>query len=137
MLRRFVSGLQKVQSKSRSPKARLLCQALEDRLTPSTFQVTNLADSGTGSLRAAIANANTNPGADLITFTVSGTITLTSGQLNITDALTILGPGSSKLTVSGNQASRVFATSGAPTGSAIVLYGMTIANGQTTPGAHG
>src|SRR3954453_14052478 len=40
-------------------------EVLEDRTVPSTFTVTNLADSGGGSLRAAITAANTNPGADL------------------------------------------------------------------------
>src|SRR6266540_213772 len=43
-------------------------EVLEDRTVPSTFTVTTLADSGPGSLRAAITAANTNPGADVIRF---------------------------------------------------------------------
>src|SRR5207249_4673381 len=85
-------------------------EALEDRTLPSTFTVLNLADSGTGSLRAAITAANTNPGADVIDFAAQlhGTIGLTSGQLPaITGDLNIAGPGAQKLTVSGNNASRV------------------------------
>jgi hypothetical protein len=52
-------------------------EALEDRTLPSNFKVLNLNDSGAGSLRAAVAAANANPGADTITFAsgVLGTIT--------------------------------------------------------------
>src|SRR5262249_25417647 len=75
------------------PTARLGVEALDDRCLPSTFTVTNLLDSGDGSLRAAVAAANANPGADSIDFAVTGTITLTSGELDITDSVTINGPG--------------------------------------------
>lgn len=54
--------------------------------TPQTYTVTNLNDGGPGSLRTAIANANSNAGGDRIEFTVSGTITLVSGFTGITDA---------------------------------------------------
>src|SRR5262245_35633876 len=40
--------------------------------------VTTLADSGDGSLRQAIVDANATVGADTITFTLSGTIVLAS-----------------------------------------------------------
>src|SRR5712692_7931385 len=85
-------------------------EVLEGRTLPSTFTVLNLADSGDGSLRAAIAAAEANPGPDAIQFAngVKGTITLTSGQLNITSDLTINAPGADKLTVSGNDSSRIF-----------------------------
>ncbi len=66
---------------------------LEDRSLPSTFTVTNLLDTGAGSLRAALAAANASPGADAIDFATTGTIKLTSGELDITDSLTINGPG--------------------------------------------
>jgi hypothetical protein len=55
-----------------------------------TLTVVNLDDSGPGSLRQAIADAT--PG-DTIDFAVTGTITLTSGELVITNDLTISGPG--------------------------------------------
>ena len=78
------------------------------------FKVVNTSDSGTGSLRQAIANANSTATADTIVFTSlfnsAQTITLTSGQLTLTDSATttISGPGANLLTVSGNNASRVF-----------------------------
>jgi hypothetical protein len=74
----------------------------------ATFTVTNLNNGGPGSLRQAVLDANAAPGADTINFSVSGTIVLTSGQLGITDALTIVGPGAGNLTISGNANSRIF-----------------------------
>ncbi|MHB9139545.1 MAG: choice-of-anchor Q domain-containing protein, partial [Victivallaceae bacterium] len=68
----------------------------------STFTVTNTNDSGAGSLRDAINQANTTAGADIINFQsdLAGTITLTS-ELSITESVTINGTGSDMLTVSG------------------------------------
>ena len=40
----------------------LRLDALEDRAVPSTFTVLNLADSGAGSLRQAVLDANAHPG---------------------------------------------------------------------------
>jgi hypothetical protein len=93
--------------------------------------VTNLSDSGTGSLRAAVAATNLNPADNDIFFTVTGTIALTSGQLHITDALTIHGPGATKLTISGNGASRVFEIDAGVT---VQLSGLTVANGLADVG---
>ncbi|HZW52339.1 MAG TPA: right-handed parallel beta-helix repeat-containing protein [Rudaea sp.] len=69
----------------------------------ATYTVGNLNDSGSSSLRDAIAQANANPGADTITFAsnVTGTITLTSGSLYIYDGVSIQGPGASVLTIDG------------------------------------
>ncbi|PLX00305.1 MAG: hypothetical protein C0593_01205 [Marinilabiliales bacterium] len=71
-----------------------------------TIIVTNTDDSGTGSLRQAVLDAA--PG-DTISFSVSGTITLTSGEVTLDKDLFILGPGSELLTINGNNASSIFA----------------------------
>ena len=68
-------------------RARLAVEVLEDRTVPSTFLVTNTLDTGAGSLRNAIAQANATVGADTIAFDntvfkVARTITLTGGQLS-------------------------------------------------------
>lgn len=68
----------------------------------ATFYVTNTMDAGNGSLRDAITMANAMPDADTITFdsSLTGmTIGLTSGELSITDSLTINGLGANLLTV--------------------------------------
>src|SRR4051794_7722448 len=62
----------------------------------TTIAVTTTADSGAGSLRQALADAN--PGDTIDLTGVSGTITLTSGKLEVDDAVNIVGPGPSALT---------------------------------------
>ncbi|MFN4254245.1 MAG: right-handed parallel beta-helix repeat-containing protein [Saprospiraceae bacterium] len=57
----------------------------------ATYTVSNTDDSGSGSLRQAIMDANGNSGADIIEFSVAGTLNLSSGLPSITDALTIDG----------------------------------------------
>ncbi|MGB8634258.1 MAG: choice-of-anchor Q domain-containing protein, partial [Rhodanobacteraceae bacterium] len=70
----------------------------------ATYPVSNNNDSGSGSLRDAIDQANANPGADIVTFnsSVTGTINLTTTSLLITDDVDIQGPGASVLTVNGS-----------------------------------
>ncbi len=89
--------------------------------------VTNLADDGSaGTLRAVIAAAS--PG-ETISFDVTGTITLTNGQLTIDKNLTIAGPGASQLAVNGNAASRVFYIK---RGNTVTIAGLTITNGSVS-----
>ena len=66
------------------------------RFQPPHRTVTNLNDSGTGSLRELISISADN---DTINFDVTGTITLTSGELAIAKNLTVSGPGANVLTV--------------------------------------
>ncbi|WP_034937690.1 choice-of-anchor Q domain-containing protein [Gloeocapsa sp. PCC 73106] len=77
----------------------------------TTFTVTNAEDNGSGSLREAIAVANASPGDDEITFSPSltgETISLTSGELRITDHLVIRGLGAENLTIDSQGNSSVF-----------------------------
>ncbi len=112
-LRLFSNGYStsRLLSSSRISRVKPKFERLEDRTVPATFHVRSLADSGTYSLRDAVLAANTNPAPDTIRFAQAardGTITLTSGELAITDDLRIDGPGARRLAVSGNDASRVF-----------------------------
>src|SRR3569623_301479 len=67
-------------------------ELLENRLTPSAYTVSTLADSGPGSLRAAIASVNGDSTPDVIDFSVAGVIQLTSGPLPaITNTVNIDG----------------------------------------------
>jgi parallel beta-helix repeat protein/predicted outer membrane repeat protein len=98
----------------------------------TTFEVTNTNDSGAGSLRDAIDQANANPGQDTITFAadVTGTITLLSDLSPITDAVDIEGPGASVLTVNGNgHALVVFDTIDSSAG-ADTISGLTLTGGN-------
>jgi hypothetical protein len=127
-------------------------EALEDRWLPSTLTVTSLQDSGSGTLRAEIAAANSG---DTIVFsstlssatttkqthgkpkpppTTSPTITLTSGELLLSKNLTIQGPTFGQLTISGNYgstyngpSSRVFEVIQNAT---VTLSGLTISKGD-------
>ena len=57
------------RTRQTSPRRFFHClEVLEGRTLPSTFTVLNLADSGAGSLRQAIMDANASSGADVIDF---------------------------------------------------------------------
>lgn len=93
----------------------------------ATFTVSSLADSGTGSLRQAVLSANATAGQDLVDITVSGTITLTSGEIPITDDVFVNGRGAQSTTVSGNDLSRIFAVQGAD----VTLSRLTLTRGRS------
>ena len=62
--------------------------------TLGSYVVSNLNDSGAGSLRAALLNANTAGGPDAISFSVTGTIHLSSALPEIVDTVSIDGTAS-------------------------------------------
>src|SRR5215208_4018592 len=97
----------------------------------ATYTVTNNADSGAGSLRQAMIDANATTGvADTINFNLgsSATITLTSAQLpTINDGagLTIDG-GGADITISGDNKYQVF---NVDFGGKLALNNLTVADG--------
>ena len=101
--------------------SRLVLEVLEDRLTPSGT-VTNLNDSGTGSLRDALSGG----GEVYFQAGLSGTIVLAS-TLTISSNTTINGPGAATVAVSGNNSVRDFVVSPGVTAS---ISGLTIENGN-------
>jgi hypothetical protein len=109
-----------------------LCIAIAQLAYAATFTVMNTNDSGAGSLRQAIADASAGDTIDFDS-AVTGTITLTSGQLTIDKNLTILGPGADRLTISGGGTVRIFTVND---GMRLDLQGLTVANGSAA-GANG
>ncbi len=100
--------------------------ALLGRLAPAqAATVMNNNDAGAGSLRALIAAAGSG---DTIDFhpSVTGTIALTTGTLNIAQPLTIMGPGSAVLTISGSNTSGVFEVSSS---GALTISDLTLSDG--------
>jgi parallel beta-helix repeat protein len=71
--------------------AALSYEPLEVRNMLATFAVANLNDSGAGSLRQAVIDANALAGADTISFNVAGSIQLVSALPKITDEVDIDG----------------------------------------------
>src|SRR5438132_864793 len=119
------------KNQRRTSRPRL--EMLESRLAPATFTVTNANNSGSGSLRQAVLDANAHSGADLIDFSsffnMPRTITLSS-TISIAGAVTIDGPSAANVTISGNDAVRIFDTQSAPAGSSIEFIDVTLRAGR-------
>ena len=121
----------------------MLCSAYS--IEAAVYIVTKTADTNDGvcdaadcSLREAIAASNATADNDIIIFALPlfsspQTITLSGGELVAASngTLTIAGPGAYRLTISGNNASRIFRS---VAGSNVVLSGMrfTAGNGVST-----
>jgi parallel beta-helix repeat protein len=96
---------------------------------PNLITVTSAADSGTGSLRAAIAAAQAGDTIQFAPSLANRTITLTSGELALTKSIEIDGSGAPNLTLSGNFASRIFSAGG---GINFSLKNLALVNGKTS-----
>src|SRR5262249_17295402 len=107
-------------------------EQLEDRTLLSTFTVVNSADAGDGSLRGMLAVAGTGDTINFATELTGQTITLTSGELVVNKSLAILGPGANHLTISGDDASRVFDITGG--GLTVTIADLRIAHGRASRG---
>jgi autotransporter-associated beta strand protein len=103
--------------------------------------VTNLNDAGPGSLRAALTQSNSIPGTVLIDFQpgLAGTISLTTGHLEIVHNDWIRGPGADWITVDGNLNFWCFGvdTQYAGTGTGelqVAISGLSMTRGRQTQG---
>ena len=123
---------QRKRSKSNSRKATYI-EALESRIAPASFAVTNIHDSGPGSLRQAILDSNGAAGADTIDFQhgLHGTIKLATDLPAITDAVTISGPGAAKLIVNGHLHQIIAVTA---TNADVMISGVSLSGGQAANG---
>lgn len=122
----------------RAPRFRLLCLmgawlCCVSGALGEIRLVTSMADStmdpAVGTLRRAISDAEQG---DTIQFApeVTGVITLAGAELLIEKSLTISGPGSDQLAISGNQQSRILRNR-----SALVITGLTLRDGKAADGA--
>ncbi|WP_071518696.1 DUF4347 domain-containing protein [Geitlerinema sp. PCC 9228] len=139
---RITHGLafsQKVQQEYAGILANITVTNTNDDLNGSTTSITDLQNNpGVDgiSLREAIAAANNTAGADtiLLASSVTGSIVLDGNPLQISDDLTIDGPGASYLKIDANNTSRVVSvTEDVP----VTLEGITITGGLTSSGGGG
>jgi hypothetical protein len=99
--------------------------------------VTNTADSGPGSLRQAITDANANPDTNPINFQagLTGTISLSTGLL-LSSSMSINGPGANKIILQRSTADgtpnfpTITISNGTLTGPTVVISGLTVSNGR-------
>ena len=108
-------------------------QLLETRQLMAVYTVTNTADSGPGSLRQAIADAN-GAGSDTIdfdatVFSTPQTIDMGPGAFTLTDTVTttINGPGAGLLTIDAQGTNQVFTLG---TNASASISGLTITGGS-------
>ncbi|MBX7106635.1 MAG: hypothetical protein K1X57_21350, partial [Gemmataceae bacterium] len=102
-------------------------------MVPFNYFVTNLNDSGPGSLRQAVLDANSVAGTDAVIFDVpaGGTITLNS-EIAISGYIGIYGPATRNITISGGGAARLFnttGTNGTAPGTQVYLENLTLTSG--------
>jgi hypothetical protein len=111
------------------------CIAVAVGATPiaqaATHVVSTNDDSGLGTLRQAIidANADVTPPVIVDASTIGGTITLSTGEIAITNGMSVQGPGASIATIDANHASRIFNVY-APAASNVTISGFTLTNGK-------
>jgi len=144
---RRLSALSQISSSRRRSGAartgrRLRFEPLEARrllaITVDTIDDVVDANDGLTSLREAIVAANATAGADTIEFapalTVGGqaTIALEHGEFEITESLSISGPGAALLTIDAQRQSRIFKIT--ESAGEVTLTGMTLTQGQATAG---
>jgi predicted outer membrane repeat protein len=120
-----------------------ICIAFNQSINAANYTVTNTLDSGAGSLRQAVLDANGTPANDVINFnipsaaagcvTATGVCTITLSSEIIVDvaggALSINGTGANRLTIDGGAGTnRIFYSNGAT----FTLRGATLTGGNST-----
>src|SRR5262249_11228756 len=92
------AGGRRQPAPARKPmRPRLVLEALEERNLLPPWPATTPADDGAGTLRQTIALANDGDTIQFSPELTRRTISLTSGELQITRSLNIQGPGASNL----------------------------------------
>jgi hypothetical protein len=115
---RLLFGGPAIQRAKKKKHVQLSLEALEERLAPATFHVTNIDDSGPGSFRQAILDSNATKGPNSIVFQTPGggfeAIHLDSKLPTITETVSIdattepayQGSGVPVITLDGKDAGR-------------------------------
>ena len=118
---------------ARRPRTmKLLCEALEDRITPSNFTVTDPSDIAGSATDVTLRYAvNTAVNGDTITFAPSVTLITVGTPLTVGTNVNITGPGAGALAVSGGGTTQVFTISSSTTAS---ISGLTVEYGTAASG---
>jgi hypothetical protein len=112
--------------------------ALGGSADAATFTVSNLGDTGSGSLRDALTQANATADPDTITFAsgLTGTIHLASSLQAAPYPVSIQGPGANQITIDGGGANLdLLVGCLCSTAPAFSVSGLTFTGGQDTSGA--
>ncbi len=136
------TSVQKRPVRRRARRRSVAVECLEKKALLTTFTVNSLADAGPGTLRQAIEDANNTPNdpffePDIIEFDLApgSTINLTGGDIDITESLTINGPGASELIIDAGGLSRIFEIIEQPEMFLDVnISGVTLTGGSATDG---
>jgi hypothetical protein len=104
-------------------------------LSAAAFSIKTTNDSGPGSLRAALASAA--DGDTIDASSVTGTITLTSGELFVTNSVTIIGAGPAKLSVNGNFPNTTNRVIHVASNTLVSVSSLTVTNGRPNGGSGG
>lgn len=107
-----------------------MVERLEARQLLATWTVTASADTGPGSLREAIARANSQSGADTIVFDLAGdaVINVTQGEMEVTDDVVIAGPPDATITLDAQQLHRFLHVT--TPGISLEVSDLTLRNGE-------
>ena len=115
------------------PPSQATAAAAAAATPPETLTVTNSQASGTGSLAAAISQANSYASSSTIHFAAGVSSIQLASSLAITtsQSVTITGPGASQLAISGNNGTQVFNVA---SGANVDISGLTIEDGKAAMG---